>query len=142
MLVALFGGALIGLSASLAHSGARQVAGVSGQLGSLLRWPLRPLGFGAFFIVGLVLAGSLLGLVSPLVPAELPSPLPLGWLVVSGLLVGYGTRLGNGCTSGHGVCGVSRLSTRSIVATLTFMSSAALVVLVTRHVLALPQVGP
>jgi uncharacterized protein len=142
MLTALLGGALIGLSASLAHAGARQVAGVSGQLGSLLRWPLHPLGFGGFFIVGLLLGGVLLGLLSPLVPATAAPGRALGWLLVSGLLVGYGTRLGSGCTSGHGVCGISRLSRRSIVATLTFMATAALVVLITRHVVGPSQVSP
>ena len=133
MLITLLGGALIGLSASLAHSGARQVAGVSGQLGKLLSWPLRSVGFAGGFIVGLFLAGAVLALLTPLVPGTTSQP-AVGWLIVSGLLVGYGTRLGNGCTSGHGVCGISRLSTRSIVATLTFMATAALVVLITRHV--------
>lgn len=136
MIWALFGGVLIGSSASLAHAFARQIAGVSGILGGLLRGPWRPLGFGLWFVAGLVLGGSLLArfagptvsVVSSLPPRSLP------WIVVAGLLVGFGTRLGSGCTSGHGVCGISRLSPRSLVATCVFLITAAIVVLLTRHV--------
>ena len=131
MLLSLIGGALIGLSASIAHGAARQVAGVSGQLGSLLRWPVTWRGFGPWFVAGLLTGGLLFG---SWMTAAGPSR-SLGWLVVAGLLVGYGTRLGSGCTSGHGVCGLSRLSLRSLIATLTFMLTAAAVVFVTRHVL-------
>jgi|SRR5882724_7272195 len=133
MLLALLGGALIGLSASLAHAGDRQLVGVSGILGGLLRRPLRPLGFGAWFVLGLVLGGLLIARLAPSAPTTL-SARPLGWLLASGLLVGFGTRLGSGCTSGHGVCGISRLSLRSLVATSVFIATAALVVLFTRHV--------
>lgn len=136
MLLALFGGVLIGLSASLAHAGARQVAGVSGLLGGLLRDGLRPLSFALWFVAGLVLGGLLIARLVPwLAPvASSVAPRSLGWLLVAGLLVGFGTRLGSGCTSGHGVCGISRLSPRSVVATCVFMATAALVVLLTRHV--------
>jgi uncharacterized protein len=132
MLLALFGGVLIGLSASLAHAGARQVVGVSGILGRLLRPPARPLGFGLWFIAGLVLGGLLIARFAA--PATTLAPRPLAWLLVSGLLVGFGTRLGSGCTSGHGVCGISRLSVRSLVATGVFMATAAVLVFLTRHV--------
>lgn len=136
MLAALFGGVLIGLSASLAHSGARQIAGVSGILGGLLRGPTRPLGFGLWFVMGLVLGGLLIARFVPaVVGASAFGPRPLWLLLASGLLVGFGTRLGSGCTSGHGVCGISRRSLRSLVATCVFMAAAALVVLLTRHVL-------
>jgi uncharacterized protein len=137
MILALFGGVLIGLSASLAHAGARQVAGVSGLLGGLLRGPLRPLGFGLWFVAGLVLGGLLLArFATAIVPvASSIAPRPLLWLLAAGLLVGFGTRLGSGCTSGHGVCGISRLSLRSLVATGVFMATAALVVFLTRHLL-------
>ena len=133
MLMAIFGGILIGLSASLAHAGARQVAGVSGILGDLLRAPARPLGFGPWFLAGLVLGGLSFGvLVGP--AATTLGPRSLGWLLVAGLLVGFGTRLGSGCTSGHGVCGISRSSRRSLVATVVFVATAAVVVFLTRHV--------
>jgi uncharacterized membrane protein YedE/YeeE len=133
MLLALFGGILIGLSASLAHAGARQVVGVSGILGGLLRPPARPVGFGLWFIAGLVLGGLLIARFAALAATTL-APRPLVWLLVSGLLVGFGTRLGSGCTSGHGVCGISRLSVRSLVATAVFMATATIVVFLTRHV--------
>jgi uncharacterized membrane protein YedE/YeeE len=133
MLTALFGGILIGLSASLAHLGARQVAGVSGHLGGLLGGPLRLRAFGPWFVFGLALGGLLIALVfSPTITALAPRPIVL--IAVAGLLVGFGTRLGSGCTSGHGVCGISRLSPRSLVATCVFMAAGALVVLLTRHV--------
>ncbi len=134
MLLALLGGVLIGLSASLAHAFAGQVVGVSGILGELLQRPLRLLGFGTWFVLGLVAGGALLAHFQVL-PATLLAPRPLLLLVVSGLLVGFGTRLGSGCTSGHGVCGISRLSPRSLVATCVFMATAGVVVLLTRHVL-------
>jgi uncharacterized membrane protein YedE/YeeE len=136
MVLALLGGILIGLSASLAHAGARQVAGVSGLLGGLLRGPVRPLGFAPWFIAGLVLGGLLIVRFVPSLGPVVSSlaPRSLLWILAAGLLVGFGTRLGSGCTSGHGVCGISRLSVRSLVATCVFMVTAALVVLVTRHV--------
>jgi uncharacterized membrane protein YedE/YeeE len=133
MLLAIFGGVLIGLSASLAHAGAGQVVGVSGLLGGLLRPPARPLGFGMWFIAGLVLGGLLIARFAAPAATAL-APRSLVWLLVSGLLVGFGTRLGSGCTSGHGVCGISRLSVRSLVATGVFMAAAAIVVFLTRHV--------
>jgi uncharacterized protein len=137
MLGPLLGGILIGLSASLAHAGARRTAGVSGVLGSSLRWPLRPLGFAGWFLIGLLVGGLAL---SRFAPPSLPlTPGTLLWLVPAGLLVGYGTRLGSGCTSGHAVCGISRLSMRSLAATATFMATAAVVVFVMRHVV--PTVG-
>jgi uncharacterized membrane protein YedE/YeeE len=135
MLLALLGGALIGLSASIAHGGARQVAGVSGHLGALLGRSTKLLGFSTWFVLGLGLGGFLIARLAAPAVTTLP-PRSLAWLVVSGLLVGFGTRLGSGCTSGHGVCGISRLSTRSFVATGVFMATAALTVLMTRHLLA------
>jgi uncharacterized membrane protein YedE/YeeE len=135
MLSALAGGLLIGISASLAWSGAREVAGISGIVGRVLREPLRT-GFHVWFLVGLLLTSALVGRLSgpwqatDLVPRSVP------WILAAGLLVGFGTQLGSGCTSGHGVCGISRLAPRSIVATLTFMVVAGAVVFVTRHALA------
>jgi uncharacterized membrane protein YedE/YeeE len=140
MLPSLLGGVLIGVSASLAHAGARRTAGVSGALGSLLRWPLGPRGFSGWFVIGLLLGGLAL---ASFAPPSLPlTSRSLSWLVLAGLLVGYGTRLGSGCTSGHAVCGISRLSVRSLAATVTFMATAVLVVFVVRHVVPAAGVQP
>jgi uncharacterized membrane protein YedE/YeeE len=124
---------LIGLAASLAWSFARRVAGVSGILGGFLRAPSTR-GFRPGFLAGLVLTSVLLGrLAGSDVSGRAGTMRPLAWIAIAGLLVGFGTQLGSGCTSGHGVCGLSRLSLRSLVATVTFMSCAAVVVFVTRH---------
>jgi uncharacterized membrane protein YedE/YeeE len=135
MASSLLGGALIGLSASLAHALGRQVTGVSGQVGALLGRSFRPWGFALWFTLGLALGGLLISTFATPAASSLP-PRSLGVLGVAGVLVGFGTRLGSGCTSGHGVCGISRLSTRSFVATGVFMFVAALVVLLSRHVFA------
>lgn len=134
MIQALIGGALIGLSASLYWSLNGRVAGISGVLGGALaeRGPERTQRLA--FLVGLLIAGVCFAAFTDRVPA--PS-LPLAALVVAGLLVGFGTRLGGGCTSGHGVCGLSRFSVRSLVAVLAFMATAAATVFVVRHVLSL-----
>ena len=128
----LFGGVLIGVSASLAWSRARTITGVSGILGGFLRAP-SVRGFRPGFLGGLLATSVLLHLA---LGARLASTLParpIALIVVAGLLAGFGTQLGRGCTSGHGVCGVSRLSPRSLIATATFMVCAALVVVVTHH---------
>ena len=135
--LSLCGGLLIGISASLAWSGAGQIAGVSGIVGGFLREPATR-GFRPGFLFGLLLTSLLLGLTTGTLPA--PSSVaarPFAWVVVAGLLVGFGTQLGSGCTSGHGVCGLSRLSRRSLAATAVFMMSASCVVFLTRHVVAL-----
>jgi uncharacterized membrane protein YedE/YeeE len=137
-LLALLGGSLIGVSASLAWSAAGQVAGISGILGGFVRSP-SVRGFHGAFIAGLLLTSALIALLHRGALVSSVEARPLGVLLVSGLLVGFGTRLGGGCTSGHGVCGLSRLSKRSLVATSVFMLSAALVVLLTRHVLKVPS---
>ena len=134
MLLAILGGALIGLSASLFWSLNARVAGISGILGGALlnrgeeRWER------VAFLIGLLLAGIGFALFTNRISAP---ELPLLPLAGAGLLVGFGTRLGSGCTSGHGVCGLSRFSTRSLVAVITFMVTAALTVFVVRHVLEL-----
>jgi uncharacterized membrane protein YedE/YeeE len=126
----LLGGMLIGLSASFLLLTLGRVAGVSGIVGSLLvgtKGSLWRLGF----VIGLVAVGALA--LTPGAKGGLQtSPVVL---LVAGLLVGFGTRLGNGCTSGHGVCGLSRLSRRSAAATGVFIGTAALTVLVVRHFL-------
>lgn len=132
MLTALLGGLLIGASASLAWSGAAQIAGISGLLGRVLRAPTAS-SFAAWFLGALLLTGAVLGLLpGPWSHGNWPTR-SLGLMAVAGLLVGYGTQLGNGCTSGHGVCGLSRASVRSLAAVITFMLTAAAVVFVTRH---------
>ncbi|MDV7212384.1 YeeE/YedE family protein [Azotobacter beijerinckii] len=127
---ALSGGALIGLSASLFVVLNGRVAGISGLLGSLLQR-----GDGrdekALFLLGLLAAPLLWGLFGSLPEVEFQTG-GIG-LTLAGLLVGLGTRYGSGCTSGHGVCGIARLSPRSLVATLAFMASGFATVFVLRH---------
>lgn len=136
MLTALLGGLLIGASASLAWSGAGQITGISGIVGGFLRAPFAG-SFRRWFLIGLLLTSLVWGVLAAAPAAAMSvAQRPLAWLVVAGLLVGFGTQLGSGCTSGHGVCGLSRLSPRSLVATLTFMMTAGLVVLLTRHAFA------
>jgi hypothetical protein len=130
---ALAGGVLIGLAAAIFVLFNGRIAGISGVLGGLLRPREGGTGWRGAFIVGLVLA--------PLFHAgfaKLPRPqIDAGWaaLVLAGLLVGVGTRYGAGCTSGHGVCGVSRLSPRSLLATALFMAAGFVTVYLIRHVL-------
>jgi uncharacterized membrane protein YedE/YeeE len=131
-LASLLGGVLIGLSASAMLLLDGKIAGISGILAGALK-PVRDDTLWRICFLGGLLAGGLL------LRALLPSafdfgiirPLPL--LALAGLLVGFGTRLGSGCTSGHGVCGVSRLSPRSLVATATFIFTGALVVYLLNH---------
>ncbi|HIQ45297.1 YeeE/YedE family protein [Ectopseudomonas khazarica] len=130
---ALAGGALIGLAAAIFALANGRVAGISGLLGSLLQRNAEGRGEKAAFVVGLLLAPLLWGLFRAL-PAVHFEVGGLG-LIVAGLLVGIGTRYGSGCTSGHGVCGLSRLSPRSLVATLCFMASGFATVFVLRHLL-------
>ena len=129
---AMAGGALIGLAASLFVVLNGRVAGISGLLGSLLE---RGEGMGekALFLLGVLLAPLLWQLFARLPEIEIHSSCPA--LTVAGLLVGVGTRYGSGCTSGHGVCGLSRLSPRSLAATLSFMVAGFATVFVLRHLL-------
>lgn len=126
---------MIGAAAALLYLLHGRIAGISGILGGAVMNDTPDREWRVAFVVGLLLAGVALRLLSP---GALPvggtgTPLPL--LVVAGLVVGFGTRMGNGCTSGHGVCGLGRGSARSLSATLTFMGVAAAVVFVVRHVL-------
>jgi uncharacterized membrane protein YedE/YeeE len=133
-LPALAGGALIGLAASALLLLGGRIAGVSGIFGGLLRPERGETLWRAAFVAGLILAGVVsLGLRGGALGAGLPRSLAAVGL--GGFLVGLGTRLANGCTSGHGICGLSRFSKRSIAATLTFMASGAATVLVVRHAL-------
>ena len=130
---ALAGGVLIGAAASLFVLLNGRIAGISGLLASLLDRGAEGRGEKLIFLLGVLLAPLLWMLFGALPVMEFQS----GWigLVVAGLLVGIGTRYGAGCTSGHGVCGISRLSPRSIVATLMFMAAGFVTVFVLRHLL-------
>jgi hypothetical protein len=129
---ALAGGALIGLAAALFVVLNGRIAGISGLLGAVVEGG-EGRGEKALFLLGLLLAPLLWGLFAALPPIEFHG----GWLSLSlaGLLVGIGTRYGAGCTSGHGVCGISRLSPRSLAATLVFMAAGFVTVFVLRHLL-------
>ncbi len=130
-LPALAGGALIGLSAASLLWVNGGIAGVSGILNGVVVPKRGDVSWRVAFLVGLVTAG---GLYLALVPSA-PQPrtdFPRVGLVLGGLLVGFGTRMGNGCTSGHGVCGLGRLSTRSLAAVVTFMVAAIVTTFVTR----------
>ena len=129
---ALAGGLLIGLAATVLLWLDGRIAGVSGIAGGLWFSPRGERAWRLLFLAGLVLgAGAWVAIVGHAPPPR--SQFPTALLVLAGVLVGYGTSLGGGCTSGHGVCGLARLSPRSIAATLTFMLTAALVVFMIRH---------
>jgi uncharacterized membrane protein YedE/YeeE len=133
-LSAVVGGALIGLAASLFLATHGKVAGISGIYGSVLRRDTSDRRTRLSFLAGLLVAAFVIRFVRPDAYASgwtASLPLALG----AGVLVGFGTQLGNGCTSGHGVCGLSRLSVRSLAATVTFMATAFATVFVVRHVL-------
>ena len=131
-LSALIGGGLIGLSATMLILVKGRIAGISGILGGALTFPLGDLAWRVLVLGGLVAGAALHNLIAPTpVVVEFDAGTPL--LVVAGLLVGYGSSLGNGCTSGHGVCGLARLSPRSIAATLLFMAIAMATLFLLRH---------
>lgn len=127
----LVGGAMIGASASLLLAVSGRVAGISGIVGGLLGEASREEhAWRALFVAGLVAGGAIALLLIP--GAFAAAPPSLGITAVAGVLVGAGSRIGNGCTSGHGVCGISRLSARSIVATTTFIATGAITVFAMR----------
>ena len=131
---ALFGGALIGLAATLLMLLLGRVAGVSGILAGCFDGVRNDGGWRIAFIFGLVAVPLIAGAAGF---AVAPPQMPASWslIAVAGALVGFGARLGGGCTSGHGVCGVARLSPRSLGATVIFVATAAAVVAVTHHVI-------
>lgn len=128
------GGALIGLAAALFILFNGRIAGISGILGGLLSWPKGDVAWRIAFLTGLVTAPVLFGMLAPLPGVRIDAGMPT--LIVAGLLVGLGTRYGAGCTSGHGVCGLSRLSPRSLVATAAFMVAGFVTVFAVRHIFA------
>ena len=131
-LSAAIGGGLIGLSAVLLMLLTGRIAGISGIFGGLLNFGSDDRDWRIAFIAGLILAPLIAGWIGHAMPTP---KLPANWTVIiaAGLLVGFGTRLGGGCTSGHGICGVARLSSRSMVATVTFMLTAIATVAITHH---------
>ena len=131
---AAIGGALIGLAAASMWLGLGRIAGISGISGGLLRATRGDRAWRIAFVAGLLAASHAYALFAPIHPAHLSAG--TGLLVAAGLLVGIGTRYGGGCTSGHGVCGMARLSPRSLVATLAFMGAGFATVFVVRHMVA------
>lgn len=131
---ALVGGLLIGCAAGMFVLLNGRIAGISGVLGGLLRPVKAEVGWRVAFLLGLIGAPLVYALFTALPTLQIDAG--PGTLIVAGLLVGVGTRYGAGCTSGHGVCGISRLSPRSLVATLVFMGAGFVTVWVLRHLLA------
>lgn len=127
----LIGGVLIGLASVWLLAANGRIAGISGILHGLFAQPPGDRSWRLLFIIGLIGAGFAWHLYAG--PAPVRESFGLGWAAAAGLLVGFGTRIGGGCTSGHGVCGLARFSRRSLVATLVFMATAAATVFVVRH---------
>lgn len=131
--LSLAGGLIIGLAASMLLLFNGRVAGISGILGGLLRWPRHDIGWRLTFLAGLVAAPIVASLLGKPAIADIQA----GWseILLAGFLVGLGTRYASGCTSGHGVCGMARGSMRSLAATATFMTTAFLTVFVQHHLI-------
>jgi uncharacterized protein len=125
---ALCGGLLIGAASSLLLLTHGRIAGISGVIGSMLSPTTNDRGWQLAFVSGLLATGALAAIVAPASVGPAVRSYPV--MIVAGLLVGFGTRLGGGCTSGHGVCGLGRLSTRSLAAVATFMVTGALTTLI------------
>ncbi|WP_296243104.1 MULTISPECIES: YeeE/YedE family protein [unclassified Psychrobacter] len=132
--ISLVGGLMLGVATVILLLGIGRIAGISGIFSSLLK-PKGVEMWQVLFIMGLVVSPLFYRLVKPLPSIEVSTSLPL--LITAGLLVGFGTRLGSGCTSGHGICGNARLSPRSMAATVTFMLFGIVTVYLGRHVLGL-----
>jgi uncharacterized membrane protein YedE/YeeE len=130
----LTGGILIGIAAAVFILFNGRIAGISGILGGLVQPKKGDIGWRAAFIIGLLSAPMVFSFFAPLPTIRIEASSAL--LVIAGLLVGIGTRYGSGCTSGHGVCGLSRFSPRSIVATAAFMTAGFLTVFIARHIVA------
>jgi uncharacterized membrane protein YedE/YeeE len=130
----LIGGMLIGLSASALLLFDGKIAGISGIVGGILSPAKNDTLWRLLFVVGLLTGGFFFYHISPQ-SFEIGISRSTGALILAGLLVGFGSRLGNGCTSGHGVCGISRFSKRSILATVTFMATGILTVFIINHLL-------
>ncbi|WP_289048686.1 YeeE/YedE thiosulfate transporter family protein [uncultured Psychrobacter sp.] len=132
--ISLVGGLMLGMATAIFLLGVGRIAGISGIVSSVLK-PKNIEMWQVLFIAGLIISPLLYSLARPLPDIEITTSLPL--LIGAGLLVGFGTRFGSGCTSGHGICGNARLSPRSMAATVTFMLFGILTVYIGRHVLGL-----
>lgn len=128
------GGILIGLAAALMLMTNGRIAGISGITSGFITGPNNDRAWRGFFIGGLVLGGFLMSLLNPH-GFDNTITRSYGALAVAGFLVGFGTRMGNGCTSGHGICGLSRLSPRSFVAVVVFMTTASIMVFIVQELL-------
>ena len=129
----LAGGLLIGVAAAMFLLFNGRIAGISGILGGLLRPAAGDIGWRIAFVAGLLGAPVVYGIAARLPPVHVDASVTT--LIVAGLLVGAGTRYGSGCTSGHGVCGLSRLSPRSMIATASFMLAGFVTVFIMRHLI-------
>jgi uncharacterized membrane protein YedE/YeeE len=139
-LTATIGGMLLGIAATLLWATNGRLAGIAGIAGGLVPARAHDLWWRLAFLIGLPVGGALGAALGPRLFAEIPAAapvidLPQAWLIAAGLAVGVGTRVGGGCTSGHGICGLARLSGRSFAAVAVFMATAMATVFVTRHVL-------
>lgn len=133
-IASLLGGLLIGLSAALLLLCDGKIAGISGIVGGIINPTKNDTLWRLLFVAGLLTGGLAFSLFSPQA-LTIGVSRSTGALIAAGLLVGFGTRLGNGCTSGHGVCGISRFSQRSILATIIFMATGILTVFIINHLL-------
>ena len=129
----LAGGLLIGLAAALFLLFNGRIAGISGIVGGLLRPARGDIAWRVAFVAGLVIAPLVYALAAPLPQVHVEASYPV--LLIAGLLVGIGTRYGSGCTSGHGICGLSRRSPRSVMATVAFMFAGFVTVYIARHLI-------
>lgn len=127
----LLGGILIGISATILLAFDGRIAGISGMINGALEFTAKQ-NWRWYFLGGMLIGGVLYEYLLPL-PSTPQSNFNLVVMIIGGLLVGFGTRMGNGCTSGHGVCGLGRLSMRSLVAVISFMTSAIITVFITHH---------
>lgn len=129
MLMAIAGGVLIGVAVSIMLLFNGRVTGISGIIGSMLRPEKSQFAWRMLFILGLITGGLIIKVVRPESYVQLSNASTADY-IIAGLFVGFGTLLGNGCTSGHGVCGISRMSVRSLIATVTFIGSGIISVLI------------
>jgi len=132
-ILSLSGGVLIGLSAAAAFFLFGRVLGMTGIVARTLDFDFGEGSWRPFFLIGLVVTPLVLSLIAPSPHGF--EPMGLIPMILGGFLVGYGTRIGSGCTSGHGICGIARLSKRSIVATCIFMTTSVVTVFVIRHLI-------